>query len=417
MTLKTGLLTRWTVRRLHPETHHDARVTQLFSTSAFDEAMMDHALALSRRGLGRSWPNPSVGAVLVNGPQNQRVIVGRGFTQDGGRPHGEAMAFDQAGDAAAGATLYVALEPCSHRTVRGGTPCIERSILAGVSRVVSAMDDPNPLIAGLGHALLLAARISVNVGVGAAEAKRINLGHGLRVTQGRPMVTLKIAQTSDGYAGALHQVDDASGPALLVGARVQISCEQASRWLHLQRAQHDAIMAGVSTVIADDPQLNVRLAGLEHRSPIRVVLDSQLRTPLAAKLVQRTDQIPTWIIAAEHAPIKAEKKLVAAGVEVLRVSAGQNGRLDLSEALRLLATRGITRVFSEGGPTVGAELARLGLADEVLISTSPNALGRPGVKAIQPELAAALGDETRYVPQSEYMIGHDHLVRHTKRMP
>lgn len=395
--------------RPQPDSHRDVPVTSDSTLTAFDDAMMAHALALSRRGLGRTWPNPSVGAVVVNGPQNQRVIVGRGFTQEGGRPHGEAMAFEQAGDAAAGATLYVALEPCSYRTVRGGTPCIERSILAGVRRVVSAMDDPNPLIAGLGHALLRAARIDVTVGVRRAQAQAINLGHVLRVTTGRPMVTLKIAQTADGFAGSRN----ADGG----GARVQVSGEQATRWLHLQRAMHDAIMVGVSTVVADDPLLNVRLAGLESRSPIRVVLDSRLRTPVASKLVQGAGDLPTWIIAAETAPVEAEKRLAGHGVEVMRVSAGEDRRLDLLEALKLLASRGITRVFSEGGPTVGAELTRLGLADEVLISTSPHRMGAPGVVAIQPSLAAALADSARYARNTEEMIGEDHLVRYEKVTP
>ncbi len=188
-------------------------------------------------GLGRTFPNPSVGAVIVNGPVGARRIVGRGVTQPGGRPHGEAMAFDQAGEAALGGTLYVALEPCSHRTVRGGMPCLERALRAGVRRVVSAMVDPNPDIAGLGHAILKLAGCAVTVGVGGEEAARINRGHVLRVTQGRPMVTLKIAQTADGYAGAL-----ANGS----GARLQVSCEQAGRFVHLQRAMHDA-MVGVST--------------------------------------------------------------------------------------------------------------------------------------------------------------------------
>ncbi len=369
-----------------------------------DAAFMAHALALSRRGLGRTWPNPTVGAVITNGPAGNPVIVGRGFTQDGGRPHGEAMALEQAGDAAAGGTLYVTLEPCSHRTVRGGMPCLERTIRAGIVRVVSAMDDPNPMIAGLGHALLRTARIPVLVGMGGAEAAAINRGHVLRVTEGRPFVTLKIAQTADGFAGG--RADDGSG------LRVQISCGQASHWLHLQRAMHDAIMVGVSTVIADDPQLNVRLAGLEKRSPVRVVLDSRLRMPPVSRLAQTARDIPTWIIASDAAPVTNEHALVAQGVEVMRVGQGGDGHVDLDEALRILATRGITRVFSEGGPTVGAALAGQGLADEVLVSTSPNRLGHAGVVAIQPGLKAALADAARYRLADEEMIGDDRLMRY-----
>jgi diaminohydroxyphosphoribosylaminopyrimidine deaminase/5-amino-6-(5-phosphoribosylamino)uracil reductase len=374
---------------------------------ALDAAFMAHALALSRRGLGRTWPNPSVGAVVVNGPAEAPRIVGRGVTQPGGRPHGEAMAFDQAGEAALGGTLYVALEPCSHRTVRGGMPCLERALRAGVRRVVSAMVDPNPEIAGLGHAILRLAGCEVSVGVGGEEAARINRGHVLRVTQGRPVVTLKIARTADGFAGVL-----ANGE----GARLQVSCEQAGRFVHLQRAMHDAIMVGVSTVIADDPQLTVRLPGLEDRSPIRVVLDSQLRIPAGALLVRTARDVPTWVIAGVDAPNEPERRLVAAGVEVMRVGQGADGRLDPGDALRLLAMRGITRVFSEGGPTVAAALAAQGLADEVLISTSPDALGVPGVVGVQPALAAALADPACYRFLGEEMIGADRLQRYERVM-
>lgn len=166
-----------------------------------DRAFMARALELGARGLGQTWPNPSVGAVVVRDGPGGPVVVGEGYTQPGGRPHGEAMAFDRAGDAASGATLYVTLEPCSHRTLRGGTPCVERTVLAGVRRVVSAMTDPNPQIAGLGHALLRMAGIEVVTGVLEERAQRSHRGHVLRVTQGRPMVTFKVARTADGFAG------------------------------------------------------------------------------------------------------------------------------------------------------------------------------------------------------------------------
>jgi diaminohydroxyphosphoribosylaminopyrimidine deaminase / 5-amino-6-(5-phosphoribosylamino)uracil reductase len=292
-----------------------------------DERFMDEALALGARGLGNTWPNPSVGAVLARGTQ----VVGSGHTQAGGRPHGEAQAFDVAGDSAAGATLYVTLEPCSHRTIRGGTPCMERVLLAGVRRVVSAIDDPNPRIAGLGHALLRTAGVKVTVGVRADEALRQHRGHILRVTKGRPMVTLKIARTADNFAG---------GPG---GTRIAISGDAAMGWVHRARASHDAIMVGIGTVLGDDPRLNVRLVGIEHLSPVRVVLDSALHLPLASRLVETAHDIPVWVIATEHAPIAQERALVAAGVEVMRVAATPSGQIDLSEALRLLAIRGITR--------------------------------------------------------------------------
>jgi diaminohydroxyphosphoribosylaminopyrimidine deaminase/5-amino-6-(5-phosphoribosylamino)uracil reductase len=197
---------------------------------------------------------------------------------------------------------------------------------------------------------------------------------------------------------------------------LQVSCEQAGRFVHLQRAMHDVIMVGVSTVIADDPQLTVRLPGLQDRSPIRVVLDSRLRIPSDALLVRTSRETPTWIIAAEDAPIEPERRLVAAGVDVMRVTAGPDGRLDLAGGLRLLGARGITRVFSEGGPTVAAALAEAGLADDILISTSPDALGVPGVRGVQPALASALADPGRYRLLGEEMIGADRLRRFERVM-
>jgi diaminohydroxyphosphoribosylaminopyrimidine deaminase/5-amino-6-(5-phosphoribosylamino)uracil reductase len=367
-----------------------------------DRAFMARALELGARGLGQTWPNPSVGAVVVRHGPDGPVIVGEGRTQPGGRPHGEAMAFEQAGAAASGGTLYVTLEPCSHRTVRGGTPCIERTLLAGVRRVVSAMADPNPQIAGLSHALLRMAGVEVCVGVLEDQAQRSHRGHVLRVTQGRPMVTFKVARTADGFAGGAG------------GARLAISCPESGEWVHRLRASHDAIMLGIGSVLADDPLLTVRLPGMEIRSPVRVVLDSSLRLPHSAKLVQGAATVPLWVIAAEDAPVAAEARLVATGVEVMRVSRGADGHLDLREALRLLATRGITRVFSEGGPTIGEQLALQGLADEVIVSTSPNPLGGDGIVAVRPGLAALLADPEIYAVTQAGQIGCDRFECFTR---
>lgn len=360
-----------------------------------DARFMALALALSREGLGQTWPNPSVGAVVVRQSTTGPVVVGQGVTQAGGRPHGEAMALAEAGDAAAAATLYVALEPCSYSSIRGGTPCVERSLKAGITRVVSAIADPNPRIAGLGHALLRSAGIRVDVGLMANEAARLHRGHFRRVREGLPSVTFKVARTADGYAG---------GPGR---ERVAISCAEAGQWVHRQRSEYDAIMVGIATVLADDPQLNVRLQGLEWRSPVRVVLDTHLRMPATMVLAKTARDIPTWIIAADDAPTTREAALVAAGVEVMRVARGSDGHLDLRAALTLLATRGITRVFSEGGPTVGEQLALRDLADEVIVSTSPAVLGREGITAVRPALAALLAEGRRFALARQEMIGHD----------
>jgi diaminohydroxyphosphoribosylaminopyrimidine deaminase/5-amino-6-(5-phosphoribosylamino)uracil reductase len=184
--------------------------------------------------------------------------------------------------------------------------------------------------------------------------------------------------------------------------------------VHLQRAHHDAIMLGVGSVLTDDPQLTVRLPGMADRSPVRVILDSHLKLPLTSKLVRTAHEVPVWVIAAETAPVEPEAELVAAGVEVMRVAAGPDGHLDLREALTLLGTRGITRVFSEGGPRIGEKLALAGLADEVIVSTSPKMLGEPGIVAVRPGLAGLLANPDLYQPAETELIGGDrfeHFVR------
>lgn len=370
---------------------------------AVDCAFMAQALGLGARNLGATWPNPSVGAIVTRDTPDGPVVVARGLTQPGGRPHGEALAFARAGAAAMGGTLYVTLEPCSHRSLRGGIPCVEHTILSGVKRVVSAMADPNPFIAGLGHALLRTAGIEVVTGVLEDQAQRAHRGHVLRVTQGRPMVTFKIARTADGYAGGAG------------GTPIAVSSPMAGAWVHLQRAHHDAIMLGIGSVLSDDPRLTVRLPGMADRSPVRVILDTHLRLPLASKLVRTAREIPVWVIAAEHAPIEPELELVAAGVEVMRVAAAPDGHLDLREALTLLGTRGITRVFSEGGPRIGEKLALAGLADEVIVSTSPKTLGEPGVVAVRPGLAGLLANPDLYRLAETELIGGDRFEQFVRR--
>lgn len=370
--------------------------------ASLDRAFMRQALALGARGLGTTWPNPSVGAIVTQDTPDGPVVVARGHTQPGGRPHGEAVAFDRAGLAAAGGTLYVTLEPCSQRSIRAATPCVERTVLAGVRRVVAAMSDPNPQFRGLGFALLRTAGIEVTTGVLEDQAQRAQRGHVLRVTQGRPMVTFKIARTADGFAGGQG------------GTQLAVSCPAASAFVHLMRAHHDAIMLGVGSVLADDPQLTVRLPGMAERSPVRVVLDSALRLPPSSRLARTADDIPVWVIATEAAPVAREAALVAKGVEVMRVPAGPEGHVDLAEALKLLGTRGITRVFSEGGPTVGERLALAGLADEVVVSTSPRRLDGEGVVAIRPGLAGLLADPDLYRLVETDLVGCDrfeHFMR------
>jgi diaminohydroxyphosphoribosylaminopyrimidine deaminase/5-amino-6-(5-phosphoribosylamino)uracil reductase len=356
------------------------------------------ALALGRRGLGRTWPNPAVGAVIVGADERGPVpaIVGRGWTQRGGRPHAEIEALRWAGTAAKGATMYVTLEPCSHfgRT----PPCADALIAAGLSRVVSALDDPNPLVAGAGHARLRAAGIAVEVGLGGDEARRDHAGHIRRVIDGRPHVVLKLAISADGKVGA-------------AGRRpVAITGEATQARVHLMRADNDAVMIGIGTALADDPMLTCRLPGMAEDSPVRVVLDRTLRLPLGSRLVQSARQVPLWAIAGINAPVAAEEALRGQGVEVLR-SATNGDRLDLAAVLKLLAARGITRLMVEGGPTVAAALLAADLVDEAVLFHAAKIVGAGGIDAFDP---AATGLERRLKPVLSEAVGPDRLEVHRR---
>jgi diaminohydroxyphosphoribosylaminopyrimidine deaminase/5-amino-6-(5-phosphoribosylamino)uracil reductase len=333
-----------------------------------DKRFMRLAIALGERNLGLTWPNPSVGCVIVDEAGPAPVVLAQGATQAGGRPHAERVALAAAGERARGATLYVSLEPCSHH---GKTsPCADAIVEAGVARVVSAIEDPDARVAGHGHARLRNAGIDVVAGCLEGQARRAHRGHFTRVTKGRPAVTVKLARTTEGFAGTRH------------GRRLMITGEVANARVHLMRAHADGIMAGVGTVLADDPLLNVRLPGLEGRSPVRVIVDTQLRTPPAARVVTGAREIPTWIVAAVEAPVEAERELVARGVEVLRVSTDGTGRVSLPEALQLLGARGLTRVFCEGGPDLADALAKADLIDELVLITGRSARGEGDVPAL-----------------------------------
>ena len=358
-----------------------------------DERWMAAALRFGRRGMGLAAPNPSVGALIVR----DGVLVGRGVTAPGGRPHAERLAIDEAGEAAHGATLYVTLEPCSHH---GATPpCAEAIVAAGLARVVCPLEDPDDRVAGAGFAILRAAGIELNVGPGAETARRDHRGHILRVTQGRPMVTLKLARTADGFAaGDEHD------------ARLAITGEIANLRVQVMRSLNDAIMIGIGTAREDDPLLTVRLPGVDVR-PLRVILNSRLDLPLRSRLCETAREFATLVVACRAAAAEREAALTAKGVEVARVDPNSSGRVDLAEALRLLARRGVTRVFSEGGPRVGARLIALGLADEVVLLTARKPLGRPGLPALDARAYAILNDCARYREIETAVYGADSLRR------
>jgi diaminohydroxyphosphoribosylaminopyrimidine deaminase/5-amino-6-(5-phosphoribosylamino)uracil reductase len=329
-----------------------------------DARFMTLAFALGRRGLGRTWPNPAVGAVVVK----DGVVLGRGWTQASGRPHAETEALRRAGAAAHGATLYVTLEPCSHH---GQTPpCADAIVAAGIARVVSAMVDPNPEVAGAGHWRMAEQGIVVEVGLGAEEARHAHAGHIRRVSDGRPHVILKLAVSADGKVGLAGR-----RPAAITG-------EAARTRVHHMRAMSDAVLTGIGTVLADDPLLTCRLPGMADRSPVRVVLDGSLRLPLASRLVATACDTPLWVVTRAPAPVDRAQALTAKGAEVLQVAA-HNGTLDLLAALKLLAERGITRLMVEAGPILAAAFLNADLVDEAALFSSPHTLGTEGIDALE----------------------------------
>jgi diaminohydroxyphosphoribosylaminopyrimidine deaminase/5-amino-6-(5-phosphoribosylamino)uracil reductase len=359
----------------------------------YDERFMRLAIALGSRHLGVTWPNPSVGAVLVDESGEVPVIVAQGMTQPGGRPHAERMALEAAGERARGATLYVTLEPCATRSSRDhGPSCTDLIVAAGIGRLVVSVADPSPHAAGQGPECFSTAGIPMNVGCMAGEGARLHRGHITRVTKGRPAVTVKLARSTEGFAGSRQ------------GPRLILTGETAQAKVHLMRAHADAIMVGVRTVLADDPLLNVRLAGLESRSPVRIIVDSHLRIPVTSKVVAGAREIPTWVVTTVEAPVETEKALTAQGVEVLRVSADEAGRVSLPEALQLLGTRGVTRVFCEGGPELADALAGADLIDDLVLITGRSARGLGDV----PALGVALQDRMDQLSLwAEEQIGPD----------
>lgn len=355
-----------------------------------DARWMAAALSLARRGLGRTAPNPAVGAIVIAPGAGEGRVVGRGWTQPGGRPHAETVALAAADKAARGATLYVTLEPCSHF---GKTPpCVDAILAAGIARVVVATGDPDPRVDGSGLARLREAGVEAVDGVMATEARRLNIGHVTRVTLGRPHVALKLAVSRDGkVAGA-------------GGKPVAITGEAARARVHLMRAEADAILVGVGTVLADDPELTCRLSGMAKRSPIRVVLDGKLRTPPSAKIVRSARETPTWIIAAADASVGAERALRDNGVEVLRVEREERGRLRLDQTFALLGARGVTRLMVEGGPTVAAALLAEEFVDNAVVLTGPVRLGPAAMDGLA---AGALTQQAGLAETSRETVGQD----------
>ncbi len=373
---------------------------------------MRAALALAERGLGGTWPNPSVGCILVT-PDGR--VAGRGRTGLQGRPHAETEALAMAGAAARGATAYVTLEPCSHH---GQTPpCADALVAAGISRVVVAAGDPDPRVNGAGLARLRAAGVDVLAGFMEQAARETLAGFFARVQLGRPLVTLKLATTLDGRI------------ATRTGQSRWITGAEARRRVHALRGQHDAVMVGAGTAAADDPDLTCRLDGYARRPAVRIVADGRLRTPAGSRLVCTAHQAPVWLLyhtdgvpedvrlygapPGELVPSRAQR-LTEAGARCIAVPQGDGG-IDLAQALQALGTRGLTRVLVEGGARLASALLRADLVDRLVWFHAPGVIGADGLPAVLEMGVEAVSQSKIFSPQGEPLAAGADAVRRFAR--
>lgn len=356
---------------------------------------MAHALRLGARGLGRVWPWPSVGCVIVRGGR----VVGRGTSDAATLRHAEIVALEQAGEAASGATSYVTLEPCSHH---GRTPpCADALIKSGVARVVAALGDPNPQVGGDGFRKLQDAGIAVEIGVGAAEAEAQHRGFLNVIRHARPMVTLKLATTLDGRI------------ATATGESRWITGSEARRVVHTMRLNHDAVLVGGGTARADDPTLTVRDMGAV-RQPVRIVASRRLNIPWPNKLADSIADGPVWIAHGagdENTPEAARWRQAGASLVSAPVNGGQIDPLGL---LKSLASKGLTRVFCEGGGALAASLLGAGLVDELVVMSAGLVLGAEGQPAVGALGLSALADAERFQLVETRAIGRD-VLQHWRK--
>jgi diaminohydroxyphosphoribosylaminopyrimidine deaminase/5-amino-6-(5-phosphoribosylamino)uracil reductase len=321
-----------------------------------DERFMWIALDLARRGRGSTSPNPMVGAVVVRDGK----IVGTGYHQAPGGPHAEVAALRQAGEKARGAVLYVNLEPCAHRGRTG--PCADAIIRAGISRVVAAMEDPNPLVAGKGFRKLAEAGIELKRGVLEEKALRLNEVYVKFITTGRPFVIVKTAVTADGKT------------ATRTGRSRWITGEKARAFVHRLRHNSDAIAVGIDTVLRDDPLLTARLEGGGGRDPLRVIVDSRARLPLDARVINSASRAATLLAVTPAAPADKLRALEEKGVEILLLP-GREGRVDLDALMRKLGERGVCQLMVEGGGNLNYSLLEAGLVDKLMLFMAPLIIG------------------------------------------
>jgi len=357
---------------------------QLFDSRDYE--LMARALVLAARGRYTAHPNPRVGCVLVNGAE----IVGEGWHRVTGEPHAESHAITMAGERAHGATAYLTLEPCSHH---GRTPpCADALLAAHIAQVVCAVGDPNPQVAGAGFARLRAAGVALVTGLMEREARELNAGFFKRMTIGLPRVTVKVAASLDGRV------------ALANGASRWITGPDARRDVHRLRAESGAVMTGIGTVIADDPRLDARLDE-PVRQPLRVVVDSQLRTPPAAAMLQVPGRV--LVIAAREDAAKREAlELAGARIAVVEPAAGTR-RVNLELALRRLAAEGVNDVFVEAGPSLSGELLERGLVDRLIVYLAPHLLGARALSMLELPAISDIADRFRLERRDLRIVGED----------
>ncbi len=363
--------------------------------SPLDEQFMHLALAMGRRGQGRTWPNPAVGCIVVQGRGDDAVIVGRGWTAPGGRPHAEPQALARAGEAARDASLYVTLEPCSHKG--HSAPCADAIIAAGIKRVFGALEDPDPRVAGQGYARLREAGIDVHTGLCADRARLDLAGHVSRVTRQRPHVQLKLAVSANGKI---------AGPG---GKALWITGDLARRTGHLMRARSDAIMVGAGTVRADNPDLTCRLPGLAKRSPVRIVMTGRQQLPPQTRLLDSVTH-PVWLLGSRQPP---RPDTLNSAVTFLPLPAVL-GKVDLTAAMKELARRGITRLLVEGGARLAAAMLERDLVDEVALFQAPVKVDTDGLDALHGLPLEYITRSPRFVCKSERRIGEDTLFTYIR---
>lgn len=369
---------------------------------ACDEEFMKAALALGHRALGTTGENPSVGCVLVDGSGDRARFVARGWTAEGGRPHAETVALGRSGGTGPRTTAYVTLEPCAHH---GRTPpCCDALVDAGVGRVVIGIGDPDPRVAGKGIERLQAAGVEVMTGVCADAARTLHAGFLSRVVLGRPRVLLKLAVSADG------KIARATGnrPNMITGPL-------ARRFGHMLRARSDAILVGSGTARADDPVLTCRIEGLEARSPVRIVLDSEARLDPDGRLARSANEVPLWILHRQGASADALGRLERAGARLFGLPTCETtGGLSLPDALDVMGAEGLNTVMIEGGAKVAAAFLERDLVDEVALFRSPDAIAGEGLPALGDLPLEALMKNPEFTPTGEMVLGRDRLFTYEK---